>query len=275
MEGRTQFVVAWMALLYVCSWMFSLTRLLDNHFWSREAALAYNRQHYVATDLYNSTAFGEINETYFTPRRYCYLLPHVLGAFFWWNLYFLQLIPQVRHAFDKKFHRILGRCLMVCAFLQISSGVGLALTSHSNVILIVSLVLGMASFYCIFHAWRYAIHRDIPKHKYWVLRLVGYLQTIALQRFFIVALITTHQMGWYGLYPELGEETSLDEANRVVLEMFDDSFLLSALTAFIGTEWYLAGMQGMLEPPVPSAAYAATSVPKDLPPHESHPLIAK
>ena len=135
MDGRTKFVVAWMAILYLCSWLFSLSRLFGIHFWDREYALEYNAEHYVSADLYNSTAFGKINATYFSPSRYCYLLPHVLGAIFWWNLYFLQLIPQVRYAFDKKLHRILGRCLMICAFAQTASGVGLALTSHSNIIL--------------------------------------------------------------------------------------------------------------------------------------------
>ena len=93
-------------------------------------------------------AFGEIGASYFSQRRYLFMFPHVVGAIFWWNLYFLQLIPQVRHAFDKKLHRILGRCLMVCAFLQTASGLGLAMTTHSNIILLVSLVLFWAVWSC-------------------------------------------------------------------------------------------------------------------------------
>ena len=246
MEGRTKFVIAWMAILYFCSWTFSLGRLFGVHFWDQKHALEYNREHYVMTELYNSTAFGQINGTYFS-LRYCYFLPHVLGAIFWWNLYFLQLIPQVRHAFDKKLHRILGRCLLVCAFLQTGTGVNLALTSHSNVILMVSLCLAVASFYCIYYAWKNAIRRDIPKHKFWVLRLVGYMQTIAFQRFWVAVLMTSHQMGWYRLYPELTEASTVDQANKVVYDMFDHSFILAILTAFLGTEWYLAGMQGMMD----------------------------
>lgn len=252
MNGRTRFVVGLMAVLYVCSWAISLARLFEYHFWDHEYALDYTMKHYEEPDLYNSTAGGEINATYFSPRRYRYLLPHILGAIFWWNLYFLQLIPKVRHAFGKKLHRVLGRLLMVCVVSQTASGVGLAMTSHSNVILLVSLLLALASFYCIYHAWMYAVYRDIPKHKYWVLRLVGYMQTIAFQRFFIVLLFASHAMGWYGLYPELSNDTPLEEVNRVVMTMFDDSFILSILTAILGTEWYLAGEQGMLEPPPPA-----------------------
>ena len=288
MDGRTNFVVAWMAILYLCSWLFSLSGLFGIHFWDREYALEYNAEHYVSINLYNSTAFGKINAAYFSPSRYCYLLPHVLGAIFWWNLYFLQLIPQVRYAFDKKLHRILGRCLMICAFAQTASGVGLALTSHSNIILLVSLWLAGATFYCIYCAWKNAIYRDIPKHKYWVLRLVGYMQTIAFQRFWLVALISSHQMGWYRLYPELIEgESTVEEANQVVLEMFDDSFVLAILTAFLGTEWYLAGMQGMTDAPEPSystgnsasnnhnTSSSVNSDKKEILPHENVPLMAK
>lgn len=274
-------MVAWMAILYYCSWAFSLSRLFGYHFWDPKYALEYNQEHYVAHDLYNSTAFGDINATYFSPRRYHFLLPHVLGAVFWWNLYFLQLVPRIRHAYGKKLHRVLGRFLMVCVFSQTASGVGLALTTHSNVIVIVSLMLALASFYCIFHAWKNAIYRDIPKHKYWVLRLVGYMQTIAFQRFYIFALIISHQMGWHGLYPPLDEDTPLEKANQVVLSMFDDSFILSVLTAMLGTEWYLAGeVSGMLEPSEPSAAYvgapqATGTDAEKLPLNEIKPLLSK
>lgn len=120
MNGRTKFVVGWLALLYYFSWAFSLSHLFGIHFWDRKYALDYSEEH--AVGLYNSTAFGKINESYYSHIRYHFFLPHVLGAIFWWNLYFLQLIPQVRHAFHHKIHRILGRCLMVCAFLQTASG---------------------------------------------------------------------------------------------------------------------------------------------------------
>ena len=245
MKGRDKFVVGWLVILYYCGWMFSLKRLFGIHFWDPKYALEDNTQHYVSTDLYNTTAFGEINETYFSSRRYHYFVPHIVGAIFWWNLYIFQLIPRIRHAFNKKIHRILGRCLMVCALLQTSSGVGLAFTSSSNIILIVSLWLAGSCFYCIYYAWRNAIARNIPKHKYWVLRLVGYLQTIAFQRFFMFILILTHQLGWYGLYPELTSDIELEEKNRIIRSMFDDSFVLAILTSFLGTEWYLAGEQGM------------------------------
>ena len=141
---------------------------------------------------------------------------------------------------------------MVAAASQTASGVGLAATSHSSVIKIVSFVLALAVAYCIYHAWNYAVHRDIPKHKYWVVRLVGYMQTIALQRFFFLVLVVSHQCGWHGLYSSL-DGASLDEINRVVLELFDDSFILAILTAFLATEWYLAGEEGMMAAPVRSA----------------------
>jgi len=283
MKGRDQFVVAWLVVLYYCAWMFSLNGLFGIRFWDAKYALEYNHQHPVAKDLYNTTAFGELNASYYSSRRYRCFLPHVVGAIVWWNLYFLQLVPRIRRSFHHKLHRILGRGLLVCAVLQTASGVGLAWTSTSNIVLLVSLWLAAACVYCIYHAWTNAIQRDIPKHKYWVLRLVGYLQTIAFQRFFMVGLIVTHQRGWYGLYPELTNETELVEKNRVVLAMFDDSFVLAILTAFLGTEWYLAGEQGMLEPSsvcrsAPHGVQSTTTCDnKDLPPEEDEnkPLLAR
>jgi Predicted membrane protein (DUF2306) len=279
MNGRTKFVVGWMAFLYVISWMMSLGRLIGQHFWDKQHALSHmmtslagdNDDETIINNIKSpssSSSLEDIATSYFSTSRYLYFAPHVFGAIFWWNLYFLQLIPSVRHAFNKNFHRILGRMLMVCATLQIVTGVGLALTSHSNVVLLISIVLAIAVSYCIYNAWRYAICRDIHKHKYWVMRLVGYMQTIALQRFWFLVLMVSYQLGWYGLYPNA---TTPDVANQVVLDMFDHSFILCILTAVFVTEWYLAGEQGMLEEPVrsssepgsngktPSAAAAATA----------------
>lgn len=136
-------------------------------------------------------------------------------------------------------------------------------------------MLASACFYCIYHALKNAIQRDIPKHKYWVLRLVGYMQTIAFQRFYMFLLIMTHQMGLHGMYPDLTDAT-LEQANRVILGMFDDSFVLSVLTAFLGTEWYLAGEQGMLEAPVPVPSGGQTNpdADKDKQPNEKKPLLS-
>ncbi|CAB9514036.1 expressed unknown protein [Seminavis robusta] len=254
MNQHTTFVVCLLTFLFWESWSRSLLSLFGVHFWDRQHVLEIIHSNPVG--LYNSTAFAEIAETQYSPRRYIYLLPHIIGAIIWWNLYFLQLIPKVRHAFNKRLHRWLGRLLMVTACMQTSSGVGLALTSHSKIIPIVSGFLALAVFYCVYHAWKYAIHRDIPRHKYWVFKVVGYLQTIALQRIFLMLLITTHQMGWYGLYPDLGENSTLEEANDVVLDMFDHSFVFAIFTVMLLTEWYIAGEQGMMEAPEPSQGYA-------------------
>jgi hypothetical protein len=254
--ARTKFVVGGMALMFVMSWTMSLGRLFGTKFWDQKYNLEQIYDHDGGGDpsMDNSTALEESGgRSYFSNRRYVYFLPHVLGAVFWWNLYFLQLVPQIRHRF-KTFHRYLGRCLMTVVIIQTSSGVGLALTSNSSIVKIVSIVLAIAAYYCIFHAFRYAYNRDIPMHKYWVYRLVGYMQTIALQRFWILVLIVSHQMGFHGLYPSL-DGASQDVANKLMSSMFDDSFVLGILTSVYVTEWYLAGMKDMMKAPVTSAAY--------------------
>ena len=174
----------------------------------------------------------------------------VIGAVLWWNLYFLQLIPKIRHWKQKSFHRVLGRFLLVVLLVQTISGVGLAATSHSNIIKLVSYVLAIATIFCICQAWRYAYFRDIPKHKHWVIRLVGYMQTISLQRFWLLVLIISHAFGWEGLYPQLDDDDATEEEwKELTKKMFDDSFVICILHAILSTEWYLATEQGMLDTP--------------------------
>jgi len=250
MNSRNKFAVAGLALMYLISWTMSLSHLFGVHFWDREANLErYENEggemEVVDGVVGNSTGLAEIGHSYFTARRYMYFLPHVLGAILWWNLYFLQLIPSIRHAYEKKLHRILGRLLMVTALAQTLSGVCLAYTARSQTIRTTIYTLAMAVVFCVVQAWFYAYHRDIPKHKMWALRLVGYMQTIALERFFLLCIILHHTI-W-----EAGSDDLLSQAqaNQKVWEMFDQSFILALLTALLLTEWYLAGEQGYLDPP--------------------------
>lgn len=149
----------------------------------------------------NSTFFTDLFNSYYI-RRYLIFFPHLVLSFIWWNSYFLQLIPAVRW-WSLPFHRRLGRLLMVVAALQGVSGIGLAYTSTSTTIKIVCCALAVAVCYCVCKAWTFARQRDIPRHKYWSMRLVGYLQGISLRRFYMLLFIITHQFGWYGFYPDL------------------------------------------------------------------------
>ena len=133
---------------------------------------------------------------------------------------------------------------MVTAILQGISGVGLAYTSGSSTIKIVSYMLNLSVLYCTWKAWMFAYCRGIPRHKYWSMRLVGYLQSIALQRFYMALLIVTHQFGWHGFYPDL-KDASVEVVNDVMTQIFDDTFVACLLTAILGTEWYLSNYLGM------------------------------
>ncbi|CAJ1952703.1 unnamed protein product [Cylindrotheca closterium] len=246
MKTRDKIVVIWFSFLYLVIWAFSLANLFHVHFWDKRHALSTFMEDPESLDK----GFTKIGKSYYTSLRYIWFLPHVLGAIFWWNLYFLQLIPMIRHNY-KPFHRMLGRFLLTILLIQNVTGFGLASTSGSNVITMVSYILNVASIFCIVKAWRYAYFRDIALHKYWVLRLVGYMHTISLQRFFLVLLIITHSMGWDGLYPQLDETTASDEEwIQLVKGMFDDSFVLSILFAILSTEWYLAAVEGKMETPI-------------------------
>jgi len=246
MKCRDRFVVIWFSLLFLISWAFSLARLFQIQFWDKKYALSKME---APSESSLSEGFREVVKSYYSANRHVWFLPHVLGAILWWNLYFFQLIPKIRHNY-KKFHRVLGRFLMVVLVVQNVTGFGLAATSHSNIIKLVSYVLCIASLFCVGQAWRYAFWRDIPKHKHWVMRLVGYMQTIALQRFWMLILIVSHTLGWEGLYPQLDDDASVEEWAHLAEKMFDDSFVLCILTAILTTEWYLAAEQGLTEAPI-------------------------
>ncbi|KAL3939796.1 MAG: hypothetical protein SGBAC_005549 [Bacillariaceae sp.] len=247
MNTRDKVVVVWFSFLYVIIWLFSLANLFHVHFWDKRYALHMVEQ--PAEGL--NKGFNKESQTYYSSLRYIWMLPHILGAIFWWNLYFLQLIPKIRHNY-KKFHRMLGRFLMMILLVQNVTGFALASTSTSNIIKLGCYMFNMASVFCIVQAWKYAYFRDIPQHKHWVLRLVGYMNVLALQRFFLAFLIITHSMGWDGLYPQLDSSSTASDAEWIQLTkgMFDDAFVLSILFGVFSTEWYLATEEGKLEAPI-------------------------
>lgn len=247
MNGRDKFVISTLILLHICVWTTSILRNFGIHYWNKEHALQVVSADANDGVVGDSTFFLKVSESYLT-KRYAYFLPHVTCAIIWWNLYFLQLIPKVRHAFQKALHRRLGRVLMVSVFVQIVTGTGLALTSDSKVITMISLWFGVAVAYCLYHAWKFAIQRDIQRHKFWVLRMVGYLQGISFQRFWLIAIIASYQMGWRGLYPTMEPGSTVEACNTVVKDMFDHSFILSMMTSVYLTEWYLSEEFGMTVP---------------------------
>ena len=253
-DNRTRFVVYGQAFLLVLVWAMALSRLIDGKFWNAE----HNVKTFEAILLSSDNEDGDDENTPPAPKqmihfikaagmsyytsRYVWFFPHIVGSLIWWNFYFLQLIPSIRRKY-KKFHRVLGRILMVCAVAQSVSGVGLAYMGDSPTIKIVSYLLAISIIYCVYHAWYYAaIEKDIAKHKYWSMRLVGYSQTIALQRVFMVVLIAAHQFGWLGLYPPYDENDA-----ATIGQIFDDTFVSCYTVAMMLTEWYLAGYYGWTE----------------------------
>eukprot|EP00536_Pseudo-nitzschia_multiseries_P013260 jgi/Psemu1/309759/fgenesh1_kg.554_\ len=244
-DGRTRLVVYGQVFLFLVAWGMALGRLIGSKFWDRQYNIDQNEALLADENIPKMVkhSINGITKTYYTyTRRFIWFFPHVAGSVIWWNLYFLQLVPSIRQKY-KKFHRVLGRVLMVCALAQTISGVGLASTSSSSTIKIVSYLLALPVAYCVFNAWYFAaIAKDIPKHKYWSMRLVGYLQSIALQRVFMVVLICCHRFDWFGIYPPFDED-DLPTFSKV----FDDSFVCCTITAMLLTEWYLSSYYGWTE----------------------------
>ena len=225
---RNVLVVGLLVLLWCCSWAFSLRNIFELQVWRRMHAIQKLRQESQQNIFAN-------NYLDYLTRRYFVYLPHVLGAIVWWNFYFLQLIPAVRHAYSHAIHRWLGRILLVTVVLQVVSGVGLAWMSSSAIIKIVSYCLALAVLVCVYYAGVNAKRRDIARHQYWVYRLVGYMQTISAQRFWMIVMFAT-----------LDDTSNLDDAQ--MWGIFENSFVLAILSAVLITEWYLAGHMSMFEP---------------------------
>ncbi len=241
-DNRTRFAVYGQAFLFLVAWSLSLGRLISGRYWDAkrnreevEAVIADEDMPVFLTSFLKNVVLSYCNE------RFLVFVPHATGAIIWWNLYYFQLIPSIRRKY-RKFHRILGRILMVAAIFQSVSGAGLAYMGHLPTVKIVSYLLAISVLYCVYNAWYYAARKDIPKHKYWAMRLVGYLLSIALQRVFMPVLTFLYMFGWLGLYPAYDEN---DE--EIILQIFGDSFVCCVMVAMMLTEWYLAGYYGWTE----------------------------
>mmetsp|Transcript_5446 Transcript_5446/g.13248 ORF Transcript_5446/g.13248 Transcript_5446/m.13248 type:complete len:267 (+) Transcript_5446:34-834(+) len=241
-------VATLMALMFLVSWAIALGRLIAVPFWDARAGIAETESANSRDDLdealYNATTFRSINRSYYT-SRFVYFTPHVAAAVVWWNTYFVQLVPRVRRALPR-LHVWNGRVLMCAALVQVATGTALGLTSHSPTILLVSLVYAIMVLYIVYHAWCTAWARDIRRHRFWAIKLAGYMQTIAAQRFFMVLLIIHHHSttGGGGLYAALDSSASLAERNAFAEQLFDDSFVLAIIVAPAVTEWYQAADAG-------------------------------
>lgn len=241
-DSRTRFVVYGQGFLLIVVWTVTLGRNIAGQFWNKEL----NNEKTEALIESDTTPEGMryfikyFFASYYN-KRFVFFLPHIFGAIVWWGFYYFQLIPSIRRKY-KRFHRILGRVLMVSALSQTITGVGLAYMGNSSTVKLVSYLLAISVTYCVYNAWYYAATKDIVKHKYWAMRLVGYLQTIALQRVFMVILFVSHRAGWLGLYPAFDETDG-----ETLVKAFEDSFLCSFSVATMLTEWYLAGYYGWTE----------------------------
>lgn len=228
-------VVTILVALQITVYVIAFDHLLRMHFWDPVYALKGVEQH-VPINYMKETI------TSYLTVRYKFFLPHVIGAFVWWNLYFFQLIPSIRRKY-KAFHRWLGRLLLFTAIVQTWSGLGMAWHSPSSRIKIVSLLLAIGVAVCVYYSARFGMKRDIIRHKFWSKRLVGYMQVISLQRFWNVVLLVLQNMGWIRyLYPGLESY----ELNDVIKDLFDDTFVLALATGILGTEFYLSYEAGMM-----------------------------
>lgn len=231
-------VVTILVILQIVVYSITLSHLLGMHFWDKNYALKYVQS--------IPTAPNYMSETYtsYLSTRYMFFLPHVIGAFIWWNLYFLQIIPSIRQKY-KALHQWLGRLLLLTAILQTWSGVGLAWYSPSSRIKIVSLATAIGTMCCVYFSAIYAIRRDIIRHKYWSTRLVGYMQIISMQRLWTGILFGLQHTGWIRyLYTGL---QSHEMNNNLLKEIFDDTFVLAFVSAVLGTELYLSKETGMID----------------------------
>lgn len=243
MKTRDIIAVATLSILTLCTWvpMFQIASL---KVWNRTFALAMIKEFLPDPVTYNSEQFLEETYMSYLTERYVFYLPHAIGAFVWWNLFFLQLIPSLRRKY-RALHRWMGRVLLLAVLSQVLSGVCLAYYGFSAVIAWVSYTLAIATLICVYKAAKAAIMKDFNMHKYWAMRLVGYLQTLSGQRFWTIVLFGSQHAGVFRNmerppYPQLEEDSPQSLVDSVVVRMFHDTFIISLVLAFVGTELYLA-----------------------------------
>jgi len=252
-DGRTRFVVYAQVFLFVVAWTMAAGPRIADRFWNQK--LNQERMQ----DLIEDDAMPQgvryaleyFLVTYFK-ERYIVFFPHIIGASIWWGFYYLQLIPSIRQKY-KRFHRILGRLLMVAALCQCISGFGLAYLGKSSTVAIVSYLMAISVSWCVYNAWYYAYIRDIPRHKYWAMRLVGYLQTTQFSFVVLGFMILVYYKGWLGLYPPFDPDDG-----EIFVKVFEDSQILAYAGAVLVTEWYLAGYYGWSETPPKQEVVEAT-----------------
>ena len=133
-DNRTRFMVYGQVFLFILAWLMALGRLVGERFWNSKRNVENLEALLVDNKMPKSMKFflQKYVLSYFTTRFFVFF-PHVVGAILWWNLYFLQLILSIRQK-HRRFHRILGRVLMVCALCQTISGAGLAYMGSSSTI---------------------------------------------------------------------------------------------------------------------------------------------
>jgi len=243
MKTRDIIAVTTLSILTLSTWG-SMFHIASLKVWNRTYALAMIKSSFPDPVTYNSQQLLEETYMSYLTRRYVFYLPHAIGAFVWWNLFFLQLIPSLRRKY-KTLHRWMGRLLLLAVLSQVLSGVALAYCGFSATIAWVSYTLAIATIGCVFKAAKAAIMKDFNLHKYWAMRLVGYLQMISGQRFWTIVLLVCQHTGVFRkmehpFYPQLEEDSPQSLVDSVVVRMFHDTFIIAWFFAFVGTELYLA-----------------------------------
>lgn len=243
MKTRDIIAVATLSIFTLSTWG-SMWNIVSLQVWNRKFALAAIRASFPNPVTYNSQELLEETYISYLTKRYIFFFPHVFGALLWWNLFFLQLIPSLRKKY-KKLHRWMGRILLLAVICQVLSGVALAYNGYSATIAWFSYILAIGTIVSVYHTAKNAMKRNFSSHKYWALRLVGYLQAISGQRFWTIVAISCQHAGVFRNmehppYPQLEEDSSPSLVDAVVLRMFHDSFIVAGIVAFVGTELYLA-----------------------------------
>lgn len=241
-DGKTRFVVYAQVVFFVLAWSMAMGRLIADRFWNKK--LNQETLQGMIEDDAIPKAFRYLIEYFSVSKfqeRYIVYFPHIIGASIWWGFYFLQLIPSIRQKY-KRFHRILGRLLMVAVLCQIISGIGLAYLGKSSTFAIISYLMAISIGWCVYNAWYYAYNRDIPRHKYWALRMVGYLQSTPFGLVVTALLFLTYYMDWLGLYPPFDPDDG-----TTLVKVVEDGQILAFAGAVLVTEWYLAGYYGWSE----------------------------
>jgi uncharacterized membrane protein len=175
-------VVSWFAVFFLGQWFFAA--YISLRYWQAAFLGQFERWNQAAPDLYIKGA--PLRSAIFGLHASIAAVVSLFGP--------LQAIPALRR-YAPRFHRIVGRIYVYCAFAIALDGVILVWRPRATGGNLDHLIVSMNALIilvCALYAIRTAKKRDIPNHNRWAVRLLLAMSGVWLFRIFLMLWLTIY-----------------------------------------------------------------------------------